>query len=184
MTTSTLTSIAELFTKHVPCKDSAIADDMERGLQAYREAFIKCRDSVMRYQSQPEYQNSTYIMQIPQDQHWVYTPHFRKFVGLAIEKLFNSKITAMGMSIVAMEQNLVYVDEDKNRWILCVVEEEGETSQKIYMYFPRFDTITACLLKKTNIEHLIDPEMSYYKENKLGVSLEDTSSWHEKASDK
>ncbi len=76
-------SIAALFSKEVKHAPRVVANGMARGLCTYHVTFKALRNSAMNYEKLPEYQAHSYIMSIPKDQLWPYTPHFRKFVGLA-----------------------------------------------------------------------------------------------------
>jgi hypothetical protein len=108
-------SIAALFSKEVNHVQGFVANDMGRTLCAYYEAFKALRESAMNYETLPEYQEHFFIMQVPQDQYWPYTPHFRKFMCLAIQVLFQTKITSMEFSPVTVQKTIGLVDDHKNR---------------------------------------------------------------------
>ncbi len=171
-------SIAALFNKEVIHAPSSAANNMAKGLCTYLLAFKSHRESaIMNYESQPEYKKHSVIMQVPSDQLWPYTPHFRKFVALAIQELFKTKITSIAHSPVTMEQSIIYVDDCKNRWIMRMEEYEyndessgsssGCSMNQIIMYFPLSNTPLASQGKTTPIEHLIDP--TFWRDNGLGM---------------
>ena len=166
-------SISELFSKHLPMLSSSttIAENMARGLHAYHAAFKGYRDSAMNYETLPEYETSTYIMQVPSDQFWPYTPHFRKFMTLAIGELFKTKITSLSASPCTIQQTLIFLDDQKNRWLMRMEESACDPAlNQIFMYFPRSNTPIISSGKRNSDTQLLDN--SYLKENNLGILVE------------
>jgi hypothetical protein len=167
--------IAALFTQHIPSAPSAVASNIASGLQTYHTAYKAIRDLAMNYEMLPEYQTNVYIIPIQKDQFWPYTPHFRKFMALAIQELFKTKISHFAMSAIAIEQTLVFIDTAKNRWIVRV-ENSTADHNKISMYFPLSDTILGVVGKATPLEFLTDSAMM--KDANLGIMIELTDGWN------
>jgi hypothetical protein len=169
--------IAALFCQIVQRAGGPVADDMARGLRAYHAAFRAIRDSAMNYEAHPEYQTHTFIARVPKDQLWPYTPHFRRFVGLAIQELFQTKLTSLGFSAVTMEQTLVFVDDHRNRWIVRMEGSDLEpATNQIVVYFPQSDTpLCGCTGRATPVEHLIDT--TSLREAGKGLKTEDVGDW-------
>lgn len=172
MTAETLTA---LFTRLVPFAPTA--NDMAQGLQSYYTAFREHRESEMDYEALPEYKMKSYIMQVPSDQLWVYTPHFRKFMALAISELFKTKITLMSFSSSTIEQTLLFVNDQKKRWIMQLEPSDSDPHvNKIFMYFPQPNTPLATTCHNTPLEHLVDA--TYLREKSRGIITEDVERWH------
>jgi hypothetical protein len=168
--------IAALFSKEVKHAPSVeiVANDMARGLCTYHVAFKALRNSAMNYETLPEYKTHNYIMSVPKDQLWPYTPHFRKFLGLAIQELFQTQIAYLSFSAATIEQTVIYVDDHKNRWVMGVQESSADpTLNQIIMYFPLSNTQLGCSSKIISIEHLLD--MDYLIKNGLGLKTEDVA---------
>ena len=96
----------------------------------------------MDYELLEEYRNEQHtIMQVEQGQFWPYAPHFRKVLALVIQDMFKTKITGLSASPVTMDQTVVFVDENNNRWVVtvenCVLNPE---MNKIQIQFPRSKT--------------------------------------------
>lgn len=165
-------SISELFSKHLPTVSSIIAEDMASGLNAYHALFKEYRDSAMNYDTHPEYVTKTFIMQLPIDQFWPYTPHFRKFMTLAIGELFKTKINYLATSPCTMQQTLIFLDDQKNRWLMRVEESACDPAfNQIIMYFPRSDTpMVPPGGKRRSTAQLLDN--AFLKENNLGIIVE------------
>ena len=175
-------SIKEIFSKHLPCVPSEVVDDFARGMRLYHTAFKTYRDTAMNYEMLPEYQASSYIMKIPGDQFWPFTPYFRKVAALVIQDLFKTEVTSLSSSVVTMSQTLVFVDKGANRWVMTIGESSCDcsTMYQMYMYFPRSNTLkaTGCCTRTTPIEQLID---SYYlKDNGIGLVTVDINNWTDK----
>lgn len=177
---STADVIAEIFSKHLPCIPSEVAEDFARGMRLYHAAFKTYRDTAMNYEMLPEYQASSYIMKVPGDQFWPFTPYFRKIAALVIQYLFKTEINALSSSEATMDQTLLYVDKGANRWIMTIGESSCDcstTMYSIYMYFPRSNTpkATSCSTQTTPIEQLIDS--SYLKDHGIEILTQDISNW-------
>lgn len=174
-------SITEIFSKHLPCIPSEVVDDFARGMQHYHTAFKSHRDTAMNYEMLPEYQTSSYIMKVPGDQFWPFTPYFKKIAALVIQDLFKTEITCLSSSTDTMSQTLVFMDKGANRWIMTVGEPscDHSTMYHIYMYFPRSNTPknTTCF-KTTPLEHLIDS--SYLQDHGITIATIDIKHWTDK----
>ena len=165
-------TITGIFSQHLPCVPSNTAGDFANGMHAYHTAFKALRDSAMNYEGLPDYETSSYIMQVPCDQFWPYTPHFRKVVALAIEDLFKTRITSLGASPCTMAQALVFVDDQRNRWIVRVEESAlDDKLVKIHMHFPRSNSLTVAFGQRVPAEQLIDT--AFLKEKNLAIVTED-----------
>ncbi len=160
LTQSMEETLADIFRNNMPCVDESMATEFAGNMQAYHEQFKVFRDESINYEFFPEYQTTQqYILQVPADSYWVYSPHFRKTTMLAIEHLFKTKITKMSFN--AWGQCIVYIDEHLNRWIMAIDEPpaRGEGFRKISMLFPRNKTqICTCITtRSTPLKTLIDP---------------------------
>jgi hypothetical protein len=165
-------TICEIFVKHLPSVGMITARDFSSAMRTYYAAFQTLRASCMNYEELPEYRGGSFIMQIPSDHYWPYTPHFRKLMALVIEDLFTTTITSLCTSACEMEQSLAFVDNHKNRWHVTVRSASSDENMiRIEMYFPRSNTETISHGKPTRIEHLIDS--AYLKENNLAIITED-----------
>jgi hypothetical protein len=169
-------SIVALFYKEVRYAPSSAANEMARGLCAYLLAFKALRDSAMNYETQPEHMTHSFIMQVPQDQLWPYTPHFRKLVVLAIQELFSDQDCLYGILCSDHGTESHLCGDHRNRWIMRMEESEFDTTMnQIIMYFPRSNTPLACKVETTPIEHLIDT--TYLREKGLDIITTDVGSW-------
>jgi hypothetical protein len=165
-------TISEIFSKHLPGVPFVTARDFSVAMHSYYKAFQELRASCMNYEEMPEYRGGSFIMQIPADHYWPYTPHFRKVMALVIEDLFTTTIISLCTSACEMEQSLAFVDKHKNRWHVTVRSASSDENMiRIEMYFPRSNTETISHGKRTRIEALIDS--AYLKENNLAIITED-----------
>jgi hypothetical protein len=102
-------------------------------------------------------------------------------VALTIQELFKTKITAMAMSPVSMEQMVVFVDESGNRWIMVVEHEcaEAETDScclnRICMFFPRANTPVCVQGVPTALKPLNDPALG---KRCLALVVADVGEWN------
>jgi len=175
--------VTELFSKILPssvAKEGSVASPVActyaEGMCAYYTAFQRFRDAAMNYESLPDYLNAQpTIMAVPKEQMWPYSPHFRKCVSLTLQTLFKTKIVSFCMSPVSMDQTLVFVDEQKNRWIMSTMESPDDPALNlIYMHFPRRNTpICGHTLQA---KALSDPFLS---SSGMGLVVTDTSDWGE-----
>ena len=178
MTDSPTIIIPDIFTKNLPCIPPELAHEFATGIQAYHAAFKTHRDTAMNCELLPEYQASTYIMKVPGDQFWPFTPNFRKIVALTIQHLFKTDLISLSSSRITMDQTLVYVDKGANRWIMTIGEPtcDHSTTYPIYMYFPRFNTPTCTHFANTTpLEHLLDS--SHLREHGLCIVANDIQHW-------
>ena len=130
----------------------------------------------MNYEDSSEYVNAQLsVMEVPNDQHWPFTPHFRKCVCMTIQELFKVKIISVGINPVDMDQCLIFVDDHHNRWVMSLVESpHNPESNVIYMRFPRSNTPTCTRATIMPSKSLNDPAVSF-----MGQSLivYDTGCW-------
>ena len=176
MSTSAADTIAKIFSQNLPTLPSDMARDFACAFRAYHAAFNALRGSAMKYEALLDYQSRSDIMQVPCDQFWPYSPHFKKIVALAIEYLFKTKVTGLGTCSVVINQTLVFVDDVGNRWIMRVEESlQDDKLIRILMYFPRSNSplYDRHGIQRTPVEHLIDTD--FLKENNLGIITEDLS---------
>ena len=116
----------------------------------------------MDYESLDEYKNEQHtIMQVEQGQFWPYAPHFRKVMALVIQDMFKTKITGLSASPVTMDQTVVFVDENNNRWVVtvenCALNPE---MNKIQIQFPRSKTPVSTAGSAISSKQLNDPIFS------------------------
>jgi hypothetical protein len=175
-------NIAELFTQHLPSVSSTVAHAFACGLNTYLTSYKEIRDSAMNFEMLSEYKTRVYIMRFQKDQYWPYTPHFRKFMGLAIQELFKTELRSLGMDYISEEQTLVFVDTGKNRWIMRIESSDVDSEMnKIFMYFPLSNTSLGHMGKPSLIENLIDN--TKMEEKSLGIITTVVDSWNLKNHD-
>jgi hypothetical protein len=154
-------SLEDIFRKNMPYVDESMAISFAAGMQAYHEQFKVFRDESINYGALPEYQSARqHVLQAPKESFWVYSPHFRKTMALAIELLFGTKITKMSLS--AWCWCIVFIDECMNRWTVVIDNpaENGEGVRKISMFFPRDKTqiCTHVKTRATPVSELTGPD--------------------------
>ena len=171
--------LADIFSRHFPSKVGTVAGGIfADGMRSYHELYKSYRDKAMNYESLPEYQNVQHcVMTVGQDEFWPYSPHFRKTVALTIQELFKTKITAVAMSTVSMEQMVVFVDESGNRWIMTLTECETDSClNRICMFCPRGNTPVSVQTVPRSLKQLNDPA---FGKNGLALIVCDVSGWNE-----
>ncbi len=151
--------IAEIFTKHLPSLPTETVEAFAKGMRSYHDEFKRYRDIAMDYESLDEYKNEQHtIMRVEQGQFWPYSPHFMKSMALVIQALFKTKITGLSTSPVVMEPTIVFLDENKNRWVVlverCALNPE---MNKIQIQFPRSKTPVSTIGKNILYKQLNDP---------------------------
>ena len=154
--------VNEIFSNLLPSIPSSFAHKYAESMCSYYTEFKAFRDAAMNYEDLPGYLNTQQtIIEVSKDQFWPFSPHFRKCVSLTLQKLFKTKIVALGMSPVGMDQNLVFVDDHKHRWIMSLVESPSDPGMNlIYMHFPRSNTPLCSRGHTTQLEALKDPAMA------------------------
>jgi hypothetical protein len=172
--------LADIFSRHLPSEVGTVAGGIfAEGMRSYHDLFKSYRDRAMNYESLPEYQNAQHcVMRVGRDEFWPYSPHFRKAVALIIQELFKTKITAVAVSPVSMEQMVVFVDESKNRWIMVTDEcaEADSCLNRICMFFPRSNTPVLVQGIPTPLKHLNDPALG---KSCLALVVADVACWNE-----
>ena len=168
--------VTDLFSKLLPSVASPVACTYAEGMCAYYTAFLRLRDAAMNYESLPDYLDAQpTVMAVPKEQMWPYSPHFRKCVSLTLQTLFKTKIVSFCMSPVNMDQTLVFVDEQKNRWIMSTMESPDDPALNlIYMHFPRRNTPVCG--HTLQAKALSDPFLS---SSGMGLVVTDTADWGE-----
>ncbi len=134
-------SLEDIFCKHMPHVDASMATTFAANMQAYYEQFKVFRNESINYEALPDYQNTQqHILHAPKDSFWLYSPHFKKTMALAIGGLFGTTITKIGFGVWC--QCIIFIDEHSNRWIVVIDEPPacGEGFRKISMFFPRGKT--------------------------------------------
>ncbi len=136
----------------------------------------------MNYEATPDYHNAcNEIMVVRPDDFWIYTPHFKKILGLAIGELFKTKITMLGCADdTDMVHTLVFLDAQHNRFALTVLPSEVVDDQNPIM------TIRICArfpLSGTKVQMsktLTDNEISTpaFNASPFVILVHDTSAWH------
>jgi hypothetical protein len=151
--------IAEVFAKHLPSLPAETAEAFAKGMRSYHTEFKRYRDIAMDYESLEEYKSEQHtIMQVEQGQFWPYSPHFMKSMALVIQDLFKTKITGLSTSPVAMEPTIVFLDENKNRWVVLVERcALNPAMNKIQIQFPRSKTPVSTIGNAISSKQLSDP---------------------------
>lgn len=147
--------ISDLFTSHLPTLPPETSEAFARGMLEYVAEFRVRRDAAMMmdYEADAEYRNTQItVMRVNMGEFWIYAPHFRKCMALALQTLFKTKMSMLSSSQASMEQVCVFVDEKKFRWIM-VVEEDALNAgiNRVYMYLPRGNTPIVELVKDAKL---------------------------------
>lgn len=153
-------SLTDIFRKHMPYVDESMATSFAGGMQAYHDQFKGFRDKSINYEDLSEYQNAQQTLaEVSLDSFWVYSPHFRKTMALAIESLFGTKITKN--SVALWSDCIVFIDAHLNRWVLVIDEPRvrGQGTRKISMFYPRSKTIlcNCATIKSVSYKTFADP---------------------------
>jgi len=153
-------SLTDIFRKHMPYVDESMATSFAGGMQAYHDQFKGFRDKSINYEDLSEYQNAQQTLaEVSLDSFWVYSPHFRKTMAMAIESLFGTKITKMSFAL--WSDCIIFIDARSNRWVLIIDEPRtrGEGTRKISMFYPRSNTkiCTCATYKSISHKTLADP---------------------------
>jgi hypothetical protein len=132
----------------------------------------------MNYEKAADYHNALNdIMVVRAEDYWIYTPHFKKILGLSISKLFKTKITMLGCSNDSeFFHSNVYVDEHSNRFLLSMVASEVDPAMiRLCVRFPVSGT------KMQMISMIKDKEMSTPEFNASHhlILVQDASAWHD-----
>ena len=115
--------IVGIFTKNLPSVSASTAEEFAGGMQAYYNAFKARQDSDMNYNSAPDYHSElNHIMAVAREDYWVHSPQFRKILGLAIGKLFKTKITMFSaQNTLDISYSFMFVDAHFNRWSVSLL---------------------------------------------------------------
>ena len=175
-----MTEIEEIFTKCLPSIPSSAAESFAKGMHAYYDAFNTMRASEMNYEKAPDYHNALHdIMVVKPDDYWIYTPHFKKIMGLSISKIFKTKITRLACANdVEIFHSTVYVDEHRNRFVFFIIASDVDpTMIRLCARFPVSGT------KMQEIQMITDKEMSSpdFNASMDAILVQDASAWHDKA---
>ena len=170
--------VAQIFSTLLPSVSPSVAREYGARMCLYHTEFKRFRDGAMGYEGLPDYLNAQQpVIQVPKDQLWPYSPHFRKCVSLTLQELFKTKIVSLGMSPVTMDQTLVFVDDLSNRWIMTLVESPHDPeSNLLYIHFPRSNTPVCKCGLTSQLKTLNDPAFS---SSGLGLIVCDTAGWDE-----
>ena len=174
-------SIMEIFTKNLPSVPLSAAEEFAQGMKDYYSVFNAHRDADMNYTSKPEYGTSwNDIMMInPDNDTWVHSPAFRKTVGLAISKLFKTKITMFSPPCtVYANYSMVFLDAHFNGWVVSIVQSEIDLEKfRLCARLPRPDTKTVDL---ETCKKLTEKELSGLSTPVVPILLlvQDTSEWY------
>jgi hypothetical protein len=182
--------LCAIFTKNLPSVSSSTAEEFADGMQAYYKAFKARQDSDMNYNAAPDYHSEfNHIMAVAREDYWMHSPQFRKILGLAIGKLFKTKITMFStQNTVDISYSILFVDAHFNRWSVSFLmqsspeadhpDSEG-SSFRICARFPISDTKVQHFLKITE-EEISDPA---FNKKEIGICVHDASMWHDGGDD-
>jgi hypothetical protein len=170
-----MSDLAALFDKYLPSVPCGTANDFANGMQAYHAEYQKHRSISINHEWMPEYRGKWHeIIQIRQDDYWVYTPYFKQIMGLAINKLFNTKITSISAHCETKPcLSMVLVDEHSNRWIAQIVWCEGSSEKlSIKVRFPMSNT-KSHTSATGNVDSWSQPDV------KGIILVQDVNTWYE-----
>ena len=181
--------LCKIFTKNLPSVPSSTAEAFADGMQAYYKAFKARQDNDMNYNLAPDYHSEfNHIMAVGLEDYWVHSPQFRKILGLAIGKLFKTKITMFSaQNTVDISYANMFIDTHFHRWSVSFItrsspaDSEGSTGgSRICARFPISDTKVQHFMKITE-EEISDPE---FNKKEVCLFVHDASMWHDGANDK
>ena len=139
-----LEEIEEIFARNLPSVSTSAAFAFASGMHTYYEDFRARREGDMNYEKAADYFNGVNeIMEVSEDDLYIYTPHFKKILGLTISKLFKTKITMLSSpGDVKNNYSLYFVDDHKNRWNVSAQQSESDPLKvRICARFPIAGTI-------------------------------------------
>ncbi len=124
----TVEEIEEIFARNLPSVSTSAAFAFASGMHMYYEVFSARREGDMNYEKAADYFDGlNEIMEVGEDDFFIYTPHFKKILGLTIGKLFKTKITMLGSpGDVKKNYSLFFVDDHKNRWNVSARQSESD----------------------------------------------------------
>jgi hypothetical protein len=175
-------TLVEIFTRNLPFVSPSAAEDFARGMRAYHGAFQQHRDNALNYEGDPEYrQGLTEIMQLRQEDYWVYTPHFKRILGLSIGELFKTKITMITpRSDVDIFHEAILVDTHYNKWVVYITHKKSDPSIiHVALKFPRTGTKTH-FASISYVSNMDKPETE--KSTSTVFIVHDASVWHDSVS--
>jgi hypothetical protein len=142
----------------------------------------------MNYISAPDYHSElNHIMAVAREDYWVHSPQFRRILGLAIGKVFKTKITMFSpQNTVDISYAMLFVDAHFNRWSVSLLplllssagqddDSEKEAKFRICTRFPISGTKVQHFFKITE-EEISDPA---FNKKEIAIFAHDTSMWHD-----
>ncbi len=118
-------------------------------------------------------------MVVKPDDYWIYTPHFKKIMGLSISKIFKTKITRLGYTNDAeIFHSNVYFDEHSNRFAFFIIASDVDPAMiRICGRLP----VTGTKVQMINL--IKDKEMSTpdFNASHHHILVQDASAWHDDA---
>ena len=176
--------LCTIFTKNLPSVPSSTAEAFADGMQSYYKEFKARQDSDMNYNLAPDYHSEfNHIMAVAQKDYWMHSPQFKKILGLAIGKLFKTKITMFSaQNTVDVSYTNMFIDTHFNRWSISFLtqsspaDSEGSTGGvRICARFPIAETKVMPYMKTTE-EEISDPA---FNKTAVGLCVHDASMWHD-----
>jgi len=163
-----------IFEKNLRLVDNERRRVFVEKMREYRERYMFYQANDMNYVETSDYINDSFCVSVvDRDDYWVYSPQFNKTMGLTLSKLFRTKITYVGCGFCLDFERIVFVDQHKNRWLMCRRSRESEPD-KVYvtLRMPR---------PRTNLALLIfaDDSTVLNAEFRGSFLVEDASKWHE-----
>ncbi len=124
----TIEEIEEIFSSNLPSVSTSAAFAFASGMHTYYEDFRARREGDMNYEKAADYFNGlNEIMEVSEDDLYIYAPHFKKTLGLTISKLFKTKITMLSSpGDVKNNYSLYLIDDHKNRWNVSAQQSESD----------------------------------------------------------
>jgi hypothetical protein len=130
----------EIFTTNLPYVDPDKSHDFIYKMREYHTNFRQFSEWDINYQKDDNYLNElVHITSVDPEDYWVYSPQFKKVVGLVIGKLFRTKIQFVSIPYpIGYSHSINVIDKHMNRWSLIINEPNGEPEKaRICMLFPR-----------------------------------------------
>jgi hypothetical protein len=171
-------TVEEIFSRNLPSVNSNAAAVFASGMQAYYEVFKQKRDSDLNYDKASDYYDEwNQIMEVGQDDLWVHTPHFRKILGLAISKLFKTKITMFSPPCtVKPDHSMMFIDQHANRWGVSVMQSASDPQKvRVCARFP-IPRTRVSKFQITTEEKTCNPSFNSAFDNTILV--QDAEYWH------
>lgn len=130
----------EFFSGNLPSVEPEKRRGFLDGMRVYHRQFKEHRDKDMNYEKDDNYLNAWItVTKIDHEDYWVYSPHFKKVIGLVIGKLFGTRIQYISMpDPVSTDFDTMIIDKYFNNWTISILKDVDVPGKLcVCMQFPR-----------------------------------------------